>query len=51
MVKYIDTFLSPYVSAYRKNYSSQHVLMRLLEEWRKRNGQGKLCGRHSNGSV
>ena len=27
--------ISNLVSAYRKNYSSQHVLMRLLQEWRK----------------
>ena len=27
--------ISNLVSAYRKNYSSQHVLIRLLEEWRK----------------
>ena len=34
MVPYTDSFLSKFVSAYRKNYSAQHVLMRLIEEWR-----------------
>ena len=27
--------MSPFVCAYRKHYSTQHVLTRLLEEWRK----------------
>ena len=30
----MDLYLSQFVSAYRKQYSSQHVLIRLLEEWR-----------------
>ena len=25
---------SPFISAYRKNYNTQHVMLRLLEEWR-----------------
>ena len=41
---HMDTLLSPYVSAYRKNYSSQHVLIRLLEEWRKGLDEGSLVG-------
>ena len=24
----------PFISAYRKSYNTQHVLIRLLEEWR-----------------
>ena len=31
----MNQYISNLVSAYRKNYSSQHVLIRLLEEWRK----------------
>ena len=31
----MNEHISNLVSAYRKNYSSQHVLIRLLEEWRK----------------
>ena len=31
----MNQHISNIVSAYRKYYSSQHVLIRLLEEWRK----------------
>ena len=31
---FLDKHLSIFVSAYRKLYGTQHVLMRLLEEWR-----------------
>ena len=30
----MDKYLSPFISAYRQNYSTQHVLIRLLEEWK-----------------
>ena len=33
---FLDKQLSIFVSAYRKLYGTQHVLMRLLEEWRKK---------------
>ena len=36
--------LSIYVSAYRKYYSCQHVLIRLLEEWKKGLDDGNLIG-------
>ena len=29
----MDKYLSPLISAYRQSYSTQHVLIRLLEEW------------------
>ena len=32
VMKYMDKFLSLCLSAYRKNYSSHHVLIRLIEE-------------------
>ena len=35
LVSSINHHISNLVSTYRKNYSSQHVLIRLLEEWRK----------------
>ena len=35
LVSSINQHSSNLVSAYMKNYSSQHVLIRLLEEWRK----------------
>ena len=44
ITSYSDKFLSPFVSAYRTNYSSQHVLMRLLEEWKGNLDQDNLVG-------
>ena len=32
--KAMDKYLSPFISAYWQNYSTQHALIRLLEEWR-----------------
>ena len=34
IVNSMSNYISPSVSAYRKGYNSQHVLIRLLEEWR-----------------
>ena len=31
---YIKKFLSPFLCGYRKNYSSQHALLALIEKWR-----------------
>ena len=28
--------MSPFISAYREGYSTEHVLVRLIEEWRKK---------------
>lgn len=44
IVPYTDECLSIFVSAYRKNYSTQHVLIRLLEEWRMNLDSGKIVG-------
>ena len=30
---YIDQFLSPYMCGYRKGFSTQHVLLSLIEKW------------------
>ena len=32
--KAVDKYLSPFSFTYQQNYSTQHVLIRLLEEWR-----------------
>ena len=32
---FIDTFLSEYIATYREHYSSNHVLLRLFENWKK----------------
>ena len=34
LVLSMKNYFSPMVSAYRKNYSTQHVITRLIEEWR-----------------
>ena len=34
MEPFINDILSKFISAYRKNYSSNHVILRLLEEWK-----------------
>ena len=30
----MGNYLSPFISVYGQNYSTQHVLIPLLEEWR-----------------
>ncbi len=44
IVPYLDKCMSIYLSAYRKNYSTQHVLIWLLEEWRTYLDSGKIVG-------
>ena len=41
----MNVHLSPFISAYRKNCSTQHVLLRLLEEWREHLDINKTVGR------
>ena len=43
-VKFMNVHLSPFLSAYRKNYNTQHVLLRLLEEWRELLDNNKTVG-------
>ena len=40
----LETLLSPFVSAYREHFGTQHVLMRLIEEWRKNLDDNYLVG-------
>ena len=35
LVEKIDNLFSPFISAYRESYNTQHVLIRLFQEWRK----------------
>ena len=44
LTNYVDTFLSKFISAYRKSYSSNHVLIRLIESWKKSLDQKKFVG-------
>ena len=39
-----DKIQSKFISAYRSRYSSQHVLLRLIEEWRKCLDENKVVG-------
>lgn len=41
---YFNNILSKYLSAYRKGYSCQHVLLRLIEQWKKALDENKVAG-------
>ena len=43
-MSYFDKYLSPFISAYRNNYSTQQVLIRLLEEWREKLDKNFIVG-------
>ena len=34
LIPYLDETLSLFIAAYRKSYATQHVLIRMVEEWR-----------------
>ena len=40
----MEEHFSPLISAYRKNYSSQHVIIRLPEGWRKKLDDNLVVG-------
>ena len=42
--KFTDQIFSKFISAYRKSYSSSHVLMRLMEDWKTSLDNKKLVG-------
>ena len=44
MMPFFDKIQSKFISAYRSRYSSQHVLLRLIEEWRKCLDEIKVVG-------
>ena len=35
LVAKINNLFSPFISAYRESYNTQHVLIRIIEEWKK----------------
>ena len=41
---YLENIFSPFLSAYRGNYSTQHVLIRLVEEWKKHLDNNEAVG-------
>ena len=44
MAPFLDRILPILVSAYRKQYSCQHVLLRMIEMWRKCLDEDKMVG-------
>ena len=41
---YVNSFLSDFISAYRESFSTSHVLIRLIENWKKSLDQNKFVG-------
>ena len=50
-MNYVNTFLSKFISAYRKSYSTNHVLIRLIENWKKSQDEKKFCWCCPNGPI
>ena len=44
LTKHANGFLQCFVGAYRKLYSSQHLLIRLIEEWKTQLDKNKIIG-------
>ena len=44
VTNYVNCFLSKFISAYHKSYSSSHVLIRLIESWKKSLDEKKIVG-------
>ena len=44
MLEYTNKILSKHISAYRKGYNCQHVLLKLTEDWRKYMDENKIIG-------
>ena len=44
LLPYFNRIMSDKLSAYRRNYSSQHVLLRLIENWRRCLDENKVVG-------
>ena len=44
LTPHFDKFLSVYLTAYRKNFSSQHMLLRLIESWKKQLDSSMVVG-------
>lgn len=44
MTSYLNKCLFPYISAYRRQHGTQHVLIRLLEDWKHKLDQNNFVG-------
>ena len=43
-VSNVEEFLSPFLAAYRKSYSTQHMLIRMVEEWKEKLDNNFILG-------
>ena len=48
---YLENIFSPFLSAYRENYSTQNVLIRLVEQWKKYLDNNKVVGEEWEGVL
>ena len=48
---FIDTLLSEYIAAYIEYYSPNHVMVRLIENWKKALDEKILCWSGVNGLI
>ena len=48
---YLENIFSPFLSAYRENYSTQNVLIRLVEEWKKYLDNNEVVGEEWEGVL
>ena len=44
LTPFVNSFLSEFISAYRKTYSTNHVLIRLIENWKNSLDENKFVG-------
>ena len=44
LVSGLDKYLSSFISAYRKGFSTQYIFTRLVEEWRERLANNYIVG-------
>ena len=47
----MGNIFSPFLPSYRENYSTQHVLTRLVEEWRKHLDNNEVVGMCFSGPL
>ena len=47
LISKIEHHFSPFISAYRKSFSTEHVLIRLLEDWRNKLDNNNVVGANS----
>ena len=51
LIQHLDKTLSIFIAAYRQAYGTQHLLIRLIEDWRSHLDNDFLVWCNSNGSL